>query len=75
MGFFGSILSNIQNFTDEPKEETHAALRKKHGFANFDADMERLRTYDPAAEQIQASQDMQEKSATPANTRPRRGQK
>lgn len=76
MGVFGSILLNIRSFADESKEEAPAALRKKHGFANFDAEMERLRTYDPAVEQANVEPSkVQRETASQLDASPRRGRK
>jgi hypothetical protein len=69
MGIFSSIggaISGISSAVSTASEEvkTPEALRKKHGFANFDTDMERLRNYDPAAELEKADAAPEEKTTT-----------
>lgn len=51
MGLFSSIAS-IGSFTSSTSssEQSPKSMSKEHGFANFDADINRLRDYDPAAE-------------------------
>lgn len=56
MGFFSSISIAISSATASvgSEQETPEAQRKKNGFKDFDADMDQLRNYDPAAELAKA---------------------
>lgn len=71
MGFFGNL---FQGMAKDSEEESPAALRKQHGFADFDSEMERLRSYAPAAEQAStAPRKAHEKLAEPIYGSHRRG--
>lgn len=48
MGFWSSI-SGIGS-TSEPQDESSESMRKKHGFADFSAEMARMQNYDPEKE-------------------------
>lgn len=53
MGFWSSIdstISSVGSDIDRVSTEIQEAQRKKNGFKNFSADMEKMRNYDPAAE-------------------------
>lgn len=63
MGFFSSVCSIISPAKTEPGPKV---LRETHGFTGFDADMERLRNYDPVAELEKA--DAQQSSAGSAKS-------
>lgn len=51
-GIFSSITWGSSNLTDalETQEESLESMRKKHGFKNFSAEMERMQNYDPMQE-------------------------
>ena len=58
MGFFSSMFSLTSSLSSST--ESLESMRKKHGYSDFDDEMNRLRDYDPAAELEKA-----EKQAAP----------
>ena len=61
MGWFNSFAGFVPALLKTPADEQ--TLRQKHGFADFDADMQRLRDYDPATELTRLSQEQAQEQA------------
>lgn len=61
MGLWSSFHSIVPTLLKNQADER--TQRQKHGFADFDADMQRLRDYDPATELTRLSQEQAQEQA------------